>query len=319
MARQIQVSRRHASPDSVVSGERSRSQIPDEVSGESRRHASPDSIESAGRSSPTTIPKTLHSLTPESMPEENGRNGLPPDAEDGVSGERASPVPGRIVNIAPSILSADPLDIAGSIARLGAMPEWIHADIMDGHFVPNLSYGPSMIGALARRFPEAIRDVHLMVEPPENFFRIFCESGASYVTVHAEATPHIHRVISAIRELGCRPGISLNPGTPVETIFPVVHMVDLVLVMSVNPGFGGQRFIPETLDKLVDLVRIRTVRGLSFLIEMDGGLGAGNIESVVRHGCDIVVMGNALFGAPDPGAAWVKVTGIAKEAAVGVY
>ena len=306
MAGQIPISRRHAIPDGSESGERSRSLTPGDFSGESReaRHAIPDGSESRERCLSAKAPRT--SRSPGQDP---GDFALTPGAE-GVSG--------RTVVIAPSLLSADPLDIAGSIARLGATPEWIHVDIMDGHFVPNLSYGPSIVRALAGRHPSVIRDVHLMVEPPERFFEAFCDAGSTFVTVHAEATPHIHRVLSAIRERGCRPGISLNPGTPVESIFPVIHMVDLVLVMSVDPGFGGQGFIPETLNKTADLVRLRTVRGLSFFIEMDGGLGSGNVESVIRRGCDVIVMGNALFGAPDPGAAWAAVNGIAKEATIGV-
>ncbi len=306
MAGQIPISRRHAIPDGLVSGECCRSLTPGDLPGACRqaRHAIPDGLVSGECCSSAKAPRTSRSLTPGDLP--------------GALSYGAEGVSGRTVVIAPSLLSADPLDIAGSIARLGATPEWIHVDIMDGHFVPNLSYGPSIVRALAGRYPSVIRDVHLMVEPPEQFFEAFCDAGSTFVTVHAEATPHIHRVLSAIRERGCRPGISLNPGTPVETIFPVIHMVDLVLVMSVDPGFGGQGFIPESLNKIVDLVRLRTVRGLSFFIEMDGGLGSGNLESVIRHGCDVVVMGNALFGAPDPGAAWVEVNGIAKEATIGV-
>ena len=322
MAGQIPLSRRHAIPDGIVSGECCRSLTPGGFSGGSReaRHAIPDGSESGERCSSAKAPRTSRSLTPGGFPGAGRQAGHAiPDGI--VSGERcpsaADGVSGRTVIIAPSLLSADPLDIAGSIARLGAAPDWIHVDIMDGHFVPNLSYGPSIVRALAGRRPSVIRDVHLMVEPPERFFEAFCDAGSTFVTVHAEATPHIHRVLSAIRERGCRPGISLNPGTPIETIFPVIHMVDLVLVMSVDPGFGGQGFIPETLNKTVDLVRLRTVRGLSFFIEMDGGLGIGNLESVIRHGCDVIVMGNALFGAPDPGAAWATVNGIAKEATIG--
>lgn len=210
--------------------------------------------------------------------------------------------PGAL-RIAPSLLSADPLDMAGSILALSGRHDWLHVDIMDGHFVPNLSYGPSLVRALRKRFPDEILDVHLMVEPPESFIESFLDSEPDFLSVQAEATPHIHRVLSRIRERGCRPGAVLNPGTPAEALYPVLHMVDLVLVMSVNPGFGGQSFLPEVTPKAVNLCRYREAKKLSFLIEMDGGITLSNIEEIVRSGVDAAVMGSAVFGTDDPGAA----------------
>ncbi len=202
--------------------------------------------------------------------------------------------------IAPSLLSADPLRIWEGLQSLAGEYDWIHLDIMDGHFVPNLSYGPALLKALRSALPEAILDVHLMVEPPENFIDSFLRWKPDYLVVHQEATPHLHRVLQAIREGGSRPGVALNPGTCVEVLKPVLPFVDLVLVMSVNPGFGGQAFIPEVLSKTRTLCQLREVQGLEFLVEMDGGIGLSNVEEVVKSGCDVIVAGNAIFGEADP-------------------
>ncbi|NLX84320.1 MAG: ribulose-phosphate 3-epimerase [Synergistaceae bacterium] len=207
---------------------------------------------------------------------------------------------GRSVIISPSLLSADVLNMERDIEKIEKEVEWLHLDIMDGHFVPNLSYGPSLLKALRKRYPHKFIDVHIMVEPAEAFTEMFLAERPSLLTVHAEATPHIHRVLQSIRKDGTPCGVSINPGTPVEVLYPVLHMVDLVLIMSVNPGYGGQSFIPETLEKVSALAKWRTENKGDYLIQMDGGIGPDNTELVVRHGCDVVVAGSAIFGKPDP-------------------
>ena len=202
--------------------------------------------------------------------------------------------------IAPSILAADPLALSDSIDGLNGLNDWLHVDIMDGHFVPNLSYGPSMVEALRKKYPKEILDVHLMVDSPEEMVPSFSEAGADYITVHEEASRHLHRLLENIRESGCKPGVTINPATPVEMIRPVLHMVDLVLVMSVNPGFGGQSFIPEVLQKVISLCRWRASADLEFLIEVDGGINITNVVEVARSGCDVMVMGSAILGKKDP-------------------
>ncbi|HRV71290.1 MAG TPA: ribulose-phosphate 3-epimerase [Thermovirgaceae bacterium] len=206
--------------------------------------------------------------------------------------------PGR--KIAPSILSADPLDIAGSIKRLEGEHDWIHLDIMDGHFVPNLSYGPSLVEACRKKWPEAVLDVHLMVEKPENFIEPFAAAGSTIITVHQEATVHLHRTLQRIVDLGCTPGVTLNPGTPVELLKPVLPLVGLVLVMSVNPGFGGQKFVSAVLEKVRLLCCWREAYGYEYLVEVDGGLGPENSALVSSAGCDVLVAGSAIFNSPDP-------------------
>jgi ribulose-phosphate 3-epimerase len=219
--------------------------------------------------------------------------------------------------IAPSLLSADPLRIWEGIASLEGEYDWLHLDIMDGHFVPNLSYGPALLKSLRSALPGAVLDVHLMVEPPEDFIEPFLRWKPDFLVVHQEATPHLHRVLQAIREGGSRPGVALNPGTCVETVKPVLPFVDLVLVMSVNPGFGGQAFIPEVLSKTRTLCQWREAEKLDFLVEMDGGLGASNVTEVVRGGCDVVVAGNAVFGEANPALAARLLREKAREASSG--
>jgi ribulose-phosphate 3-epimerase len=208
--------------------------------------------------------------------------------------------PGRKRLIAPSVLSADPLNIAGDVEKINGLYDFLHVDVMDGNFVPNISYGPSLVSALRKRYPETVLDVHLMVDTPENFIEPFARSGATYLTVHVEASCHLNRLLSEIRKLGCKPGVTLNPSTPIWMIEPVLHLVDMVLVMSVNPGFGGQRFLPETLDKVTTLCQWRVSSGHEYLIEIDGGISGKNIQKVAAAGADVLVMGNAVFGSEDP-------------------
>jgi ribulose-phosphate 3-epimerase len=208
--------------------------------------------------------------------------------------------------IAPSILSAD-------FARLGeqvheaekAGADWIHVDVMDGHFVPNLTVGPAVTESL-NKVTQLPLDVHLMVSQPDLFLEDFVVAGAECLTVHQEAVPHLHRTINLIRELDVMAGVSINPATPVEALDEILPFVDLVLVMSVNPGFGGQKFIPQTLEKVRKLVKARKSRDLSFLIEIDGGINESNAAACAKAGCDVFVVGSAIFHAKSISAAMQK-------------
>jgi len=215
--------------------------------------------------------------------------------------------------LAPSILSADPLKIGEEVNSIQGLYDFLHVDVMDGNFVPNLSYGPSIVRSLRTAYPEEVLDVHLMVDSPEQFIIPFADAGATFLTVHVEATDHLHRLLSRIRELGCKPGITLNPGTPVEMIKPVLNLVDMVLVMSVNPGFGGQKFIPESLEKVISLCRWRVAFDYNFLIEIDGGIGKDNAVKAAHSGADVLVMGNAVFGTDDPREALREMRLLLKE------
>lgn len=206
--------------------------------------------------------------------------------------------------IAPSILSADFArlgDEVKSVVAAGA--DWIHVDVMDGHFVPNITIGPLVVKALSNLGLSAPLDVHLMISEPERYIQDFAKAGANYLTVHVEASTHLHRNLQLIRAAGAKPGVVLNPGTPVDSLKHVLGMVDLVLLMSVNPGFGGQAFIPEVLDKCKELAEMRTKGNHSFLIEVDGGVNDKTAPDLIKAGANVLVAGSYVFGAQDYGAA----------------
>jgi ribulose-phosphate 3-epimerase len=204
------------------------------------------------------------------------------------------------IRLAPSILSADFAALGRdieAIERGGA--DLIHVDVMDGHFVPNITIGPPVVRALKRIATRPL-DVHLMIEQPDRYLDDFAAAGAQWLSVHVEAVPHLHRTLTRIRQLGMKAGAVLNPSTPAAMLEDVAQVVDFVLVMSVNPGFGGQAFIPHSLEKIRRVRAVLSAAGSSAPIEIDGGVDAGNIADVVRAGAEIVVAGHAIFGGGDP-------------------
>jgi ribulose-phosphate 3-epimerase len=204
------------------------------------------------------------------------------------------------VRIAPSILSADFARLADGVAtaeRGGA--DWIHVDVMDGHFVPNITIGPPVVAAL-KRVTSLPLDVHLMISEPDRYLEAFVHAGAASITVHAEVLPHLHRTLTRIRELGAKAGVAINPSTPVEALKDVVGVMDLLLVMSVNPGFGGQTFIPHSLEKVAAARRLLTEGRSAAVLEVDGGVDTSNAHGLVKAGATALVAGAAIFGASDP-------------------
>jgi ribulose-phosphate 3-epimerase len=201
------------------------------------------------------------------------------------------------IRIAPSILSADFGRLAEEVRAIGTA-DYVHVDVMDGHFVPNLTIGPVVIEAV-RRATALPLDVHLMIEDAERWVAAYAAAGADLIGVHAEACPHLHRTLGQIRELGKQPVVVLNPHTPLEAIEYVLPEVAMVLLMSVNPGFGGQRFIASTLDKIRRLRRMIDERGLAVEIEVDGGIKADNVAEVCAAGANVIVSGTGVFGTPD--------------------
>jgi ribulose-phosphate 3-epimerase len=204
-----------------------------------------------------------------------------------------------VIKIAPSILSADFAALADDIARVEVTggADMLHVDVMDGRFVPNLTIGPVVVSAIRKRTRLPL-DVHLMIVEPERYVPEFITAGADIVTVHAEACPHLQRNLAQIRELGARAGVALNPSTPPEALEYVLDDLDLVLIMSVNPGFGGQAFIPSALPKIRRLRAMLGARPVQ--ISVDGGVKAEHVKTLAEHGADVLVAGSAIFGAPDP-------------------
>jgi ribulose-phosphate 3-epimerase len=205
------------------------------------------------------------------------------------------------VKIAPSILSADFTRLGEHIREAEAGgADWIHVDVMDGHFVPNITIGP-LIAAAAKRSTSLPVDVHLMIEKPERYLAAFAEAGADYLTVHVETSPHLHRTVQQIRELGAKPGVTLNPATPAESLEEILPYVDLVLVMSVNPGFGGQSYIPTSTARIAKIRRMLDERGLAHVeLQVDGGVAPDTAAEVARAGASCVVAGSAVYNAKAP-------------------
>jgi ribulose-phosphate 3-epimerase len=219
-----------------------------------------------------------------------------------------------VIELAPSILSADFAHLADhvhAVAEGGAT--LLHVDVMDGHFVPNLTIGPPVVASL-RKVTRLPLDVHLMIENPDLFIPAFVDAGADWISVHQEACIHLHRTLELIRSHNVNPGVVINPATPVEMLENILDMVDHVLVMSVNPGFGGQKFIPMVLHKVRRLVEIRAQRRTNFRIEIDGGIGNDTVAEAVRAGVEILVAGNAVFEHGSPRENTQRLLKLAQEA-----
>ncbi len=214
--------------------------------------------------------------------------------------------------VAPSVLAADFAELGGQLRAVSdAGAEWIHLDVMDGAFVPSISFGMPVIKSI-RRVTDRVFDVHMMVEEPGRYVEDIKKAGADVITVHAEACRHLDRVINQIKEAGCLAGVALNPATPVSVLEPILAQVDMVLIMTVNPGFGGQKFIPYTLEKVRAVRALCDERGLKTDIQVDGGISAANVREVLEAGANIFVAGSAVFGT-DPAARTREMVEIFKE------
>lgn len=219
-----------------------------------------------------------------------------------------------MIDLAPSILSSDFAHLAEQVkAATEGGGTVIHVDVMDGHFVPNITLGPPIVKSL-RKATSLPLDCHLMIENPDQYIPDFTEAGADWISVHQEACRHLNRTLHLIRDHGARPGVVINPATPVDTLSEVLDIVDYVLVMSVNPGFGGQKFIPGALHKIRKLAELRRQKNLNYRIEVDGGVGLDTVAEVVQAGAEILVAGNAVFGKGDPTDNAAKLLKAATEA-----